>query len=365
LLELLVLVSWYSSLVMGGRCSQCLQKERPSDASLAQGSQLEGAAAAPLVVEEQAPLANRVVGSKVAKAMSRFGQQLPSGGFASEEGRISLPPDEVGNILRSLSAQTFGKSWAIAGIYEHQALKVGLRRLDEAWEGIGLTAFPIGKGALLKETLLRSLLSGDLHIKSLPGADVVGAQPDLHRLSLVQLLRLRVILLDFTPSGAGGAGVSTFNGQASAENFVRTLDGALFKSLGEKLISSGAKSDANVLELGRDAVLMVAAASAVPSPAWWCWWLPVENGRRMFFDAAHFHVQDAFPEGGVLEVDKKSKPDRNDPTGNLIQMDWQIKCVTIEAELCSDAPIRGKSGVVANVVSVKNLQEGRERLKST
>lgn len=350
------------------RWRQCFSRRGTADAA-------DHVAADPLPSEtanvaalEESKSGGRNVGTKVAKAMDRMGKQRPSGGFSSEEGRISMPPEAVGNVLRSLSAQTLkeGTSWpkTVTGIYEHQALKVGLRSLDEAWAGSGLADFPIGKDALVKESLLRSLLFGEVHLKSLPGSDLVAAQGDLQRLSLGQLLRLRVLLLDFTPSGAGGGGVSAFNFQASHETFLRMLDGLVFARLGEKIRGGGVQCDADTADLGRDSALMVAAATAISSPSWWCWWLPMEKSRRVFFDASKFQISESFPAGGVLEADKRSKVDRNETTGNLRQMDWQVRHVMSAADLRTDSPVRRKSSGLADVVSAEALQDGRSRLRS-
>jgi len=247
----------------------------------------------------------------------------------------------------------------MGGIYEHQGMKIGLRRLDQIWAGADLDVYPTGKGALLKERLFRNLFSGEMEIQSIPANDISGAQPDIQRLSLVQLLRLRVILIDFVPSGGNGLN------SGAAEAFIRTLDSTLFEKLGQRLANVGFASaePGNFASLGRESMMMMGAAGAVTSPSWWVWWVPGSDKQRVFFDAQQYTIAKAFPADGVLEVTIFSKPDTNDSTGMLRWMDWQVRHITKEDDLNPQPP--RKNGGVAGLVSEEALQSGRARLKST
>mmetsp|Transcript_103339 Transcript_103339/g.308718 ORF Transcript_103339/g.308718 Transcript_103339/m.308718 type:complete len:381 (-) Transcript_103339:84-1226(-) len=231
---------------------------------------------------------------------------------AVEEHMVTPPAASVGE-----------GGWRIRGVYEYQVLKAGLRHLDGTWPTGELLAFPRGKdgnSALFRERLLGQLLSAELRLQSITNNDVAAAQRDLDRLSLRQLLRLRVLHLDFTPSGCGADTVTAVGG--THEAFLAKLDGLLFRQLGQRALGSLAKEPEGglLLEqeahgLGRQAVLMASAALAVPSPPWWCWW--VTNDRRIFFHPERFESEGAFPAGGVLEVTEYSKSDRHEPTGKL------------------------------------------------
>jgi len=229
-------------------------------------------------------------------------------------------------------------SWRIQGLYEHQALKVGLRRLDVSWEVDSLLEFPRGKdgGALLfRELLFKQLLMGKIRLQSVTGNDIAAAQRDLDSLSLRQLLRLRIQHIDFTPSGCGADTVSAVGG--THEAFLSKLDGLLFRGLGVKAAGEFV-STLDAHKLGREAVLFTAGAASISSPQWWCWWLTEE--RRTFFHAANFACTAIFPNGeSVLEVTDLSKRDRHEPTGSLRWLDWRIDAVAEESKL-SPAPMR-------------------------
>merc|ERR1719210_428436 len=99
------------------------------------------------------------------------------------------------------------REWRIKGVYDHQVLKAGLRRLDIEWTSgaTGLFDLPRGKDGsalLFRESLFRDLLAGKIQLQSVPVNDVSAAQNDIKRLSLLQLLHLRVQHIDFTPSGS-------------------------------------------------------------------------------------------------------------------------------------------------------------------
>jgi len=211
---------------------------------------------APTSVPEAPRPPARPRGEKVLKAMARMGKQRPSGRFNSEEGRYSAShvKAKAAPVMMAPPVESINDGlWAIKGIYEHQGLKIGLRRLDELWAGVDLDKYPTGKGGLLKEKLFRNLFSGEMQIQAIPANDLSAAQPDIQRLSLVQLLRLRVILLDFVPSGGGGLS------SGASEAFIRTLDTLLFEKLGQRIGSAGLISSepSCFAALGREAMMMM------------------------------------------------------------------------------------------------------------
>lgn len=352
---------------MGNRCQQCASSNADKtgttgDITTNNNCHDPEVEKAPTDVPEAAPEAPkpRPKGEKVLKALARMGKQRKSGGFESEEGRYSASNVRASPVMMVPPVETVKDGlWAIKGIYEHQNMKIGLRRLDKMWAGADLDVYPTGKGALLKEKLFRNLFSGEMEIQSIHANDISAAQLDIQQLSLVQLLRLRVILIDFVPSGRHG-----LNSGAS-DAFIRTLDSTLFEKLGQRLANTGLASCelSNFASLGRESMMMMGAAGAVTAPRWWVWWVPGSDKQRVFFDAQNYAIAQVFPADGVLEVSVFSKPDTNDSTGMLRWMDWQVRQITQEDDLNPEPPY--KNSGVAGLVSEEALQAGRARLKST
>jgi len=237
--------------------------------------------------------------------------------------------------------------WRIRGVYEHQVLKAGLRLLDKEWPTDNLLDFPRGKDGVLREKLLGDLLGGKIRLQSVLNNEVAAAQKDVQKLTLRQLLRLRVLHIDFTPSGCGADTVHSVGG--THEAFLSTVDTLLFRQLGKRATCDVTKDSASAANgnssdlhrLGREAVFLAAAAAAVTTSPWWCWWLTDE--RRVFFHAGRFAAAATFPEdssGGVLEVTDYSRADRHDPSGKLRWLDWRVVAMTEEAKLAS-TPLRG------------------------
>lgn len=248
--------------------------------------------------------------------------------------------------------------WRIKGVYEHQVLKAGLRQLSERWcqDQADLLSFPKGSDGrplMFREKFFRDLLEGSVRLQSLPARDISSAQPDIKHLALPQLLHLRVLHLDYSPSGVGADTVHSVGG--TQEAFMATLDSELFRLLGRRAMGLngegktwGSRGRVGVAEnadisdvhrLGREAVFLVSAAAAIPAVPWWAWW--VTDERRRFFDASKFTSVEHFPRGkdGVLEVTDYSKPDRHEPTGRLRWFDWKVCLVPEECQL-SAAPLR-------------------------
>lgn len=311
----------------------------------------------------------------------------------AEEGRsIIIPPVE--NISDS--------SWRIHGMYEHQLLKAGLQHLDAAWPQVEILQFGSngegfqwrfgrsekasdGSSALLRKRLFKDLLSGQIHLRSVPASDLAAAQGDVRRLSLAQLLRLRVLHIDFVPSGSGADTVSDVGSTHQA--FMSLLDRLLFEQLGRK---AGAGASNKLLQaaeahrLGREVVLIIAAASSLSASPWWSWWVTPEC--RTFFHVKHFiHSREfaskEFPcdgEMGVLEVKvDRSRPDPHEPTGRLRWFDWSIELATSKAELSATPPHDGRGGQPGSSkesntttaptisISVETLSEARRGLRQT
>merc|ERR1711871_1358821 len=153
-----------------------------------------------------------------------------------------------------------------------------------------------GHSVLSKESMFKDMLTGARLLKGVPPTDAAAGQKDLHHLTVHQLLRIRVLNLDFAPGG---------NGSHAA--FLSTLDDLICKRLGQIAASSRDRSQSgNAICLGRDLVLAIAASKVVSTPRHWlCWY----GSRRIFFHmdrlACTSCCDAAFEDGGVLEFDDK------------------------------------------------------------
>jgi hypothetical protein len=258
---------------------------------------------------------------------------------AAEEAAAAPAKVVVDAVMLAPPVECLGAGeWRIKGVYEHQVLKAGLRQLDHRWPVDTLMDFAPG---LFREKLIREIMLETITLQSVPTGDVSAAQRDLHFLSLRQLLRLRVLHIDFTPSGCGADSISRVG--ETHEAFLSTLDSLLFKQLGRKAAAAemdGAVGVSDLHRLGRDAVFLAAASAAVGTPPWWVWWITDE--RRIFFHAERFEISEAFPEadGGALEITDYSRPDAHDPSGRLRWFDWRLCSVTDDTKL-SEAPKKG------------------------
>lgn len=294
----------------------------------------------------RAPARSRpVTGQKVADLMSNMvtsegRQKLREVEAAAEDAEDSRPQHV--EILRKPPVESRGEEeWRICGVYTHQVLKAGLRQLDDAWPVDELFEFSRGGNldagrGLKMESLLRNLLAGSIRLQSVPAVDVSAAQYDLRRLSLRQLLRIRVHHLEFTPSGSGADSVSTVG--AHHQGFMSTLDGTLFKLLGKYAVGDLAAATDDFHRLGREAVLLAAAQAGLSeTPARrWCWCL--DDSRRAYFDVAAYACTEHFPEEGVFEVVDLSKRDAHEPTGRLQWFDWRVQVIR-DASLLTAKPL--------------------------
>ncbi|CAE8600440.1 unnamed protein product, partial [Polarella glacialis] len=254
----------------------------------------------------------------------------------NEEAKEAAGPAAPAGLTSSPVECLGAGKWRIQGLYEHQLLKLGLRRLDaeELWSAesfVNLLQLPSG---LFRERLLRDLLSGEVRLQSVLPSDIAAAQWDLRQLGVRQLLRLRVQHLDFIPSGCGSNSVTAVGN--THEAFLATLDSLVFQQLGRHAVSSQVVAplkNAEAYSLGREAVLMAAAATAITETPFWSWWI---NGQcRVFFNAPRFECTSKFPGNGgkVLEVTDLSKADHQEPTGKLRWLDWSVNLISSEADL--------------------------------
>lgn len=209
--------------------------------------------------------------------------------------------------------------YKLHGIHEDTVLKIGLRCLEARWcTDDTLLELPLqedGKSRILKGALITGLLKQERDLKSMPMGDVAAAQGDLKHLSLCQLLRIRVWLLDYEPQRQANTVVAQ-GGNAHAA-FMASLDSLLFLKLGTRASpdsdsGAGATDTQQLHRLGLELVCIVAAAqSAIAEELgcvrWWAWWL---EQRRVFFDVESFALSDVFPkEGGAVQVEEKTRVD--------------------------------------------------------
>jgi hypothetical protein len=284
------------------------------------------------------------------------------GKMSTPRGRSPMSPEQDGPDTAHTAASTRSPAhatlplqecgtaaWCIAGIYEHQALLMGLRCLDEAWAARGrdaqhqLTHLPSG---LRRAKLIEKLLGGIVTLQAVTGNDIATAQCDLQSLSVQQLLRLRVKNLDVMPVLAVGS---------THEVFLTTLDRLLFQKLGNRAVEKASAVPVPTLlpsrapaefvdeyKVGREAVLYVAASVSLTASPWWSWW--VTDERRIFFNAERFESSVRFPTGdeaGVLQVADFSKAEKHESKDRYRRLDWRIQLISDEACL-SNVPLRGQ-----------------------
>lgn len=232
--------------------------------------------------------------------------------------------------------------YKLHGIHEDSVLKIGLRCLEARWcTDDALLELPLqedAKSRILKGTLITGLLKRERDLKSMPMGDVAAAQGDLKHLSLCQLLRIRVWLLDYEPQRQANTVVA--QGGNSHAAFMSSLDSLLLIKLGSKasadsISGAGAPDTQQLHRLGIELVCIVAAAhsalaEALGSIRWWVWWL---EQRRVFFDIESFALTGIFPkEEGVVQVEDKSKVDSR-MDGCRRAFEWNVVHVKEESLL--------------------------------
>lgn len=90
---------------------------------------------------------------------------------------------------------------------------------------LDLPRYPNGRHRILREGYMLRLLKAEAQLGNSMNADIACAQPDLKYLNLMQILKLRVIHIDFTLTSA----------TQSQEAFIRSLDNRLTSALKEHL----------------------------------------------------------------------------------------------------------------------------------
>jgi hypothetical protein len=248
---------------------------------------------------------------------------------------------------KALPVQETKSGWCIRGIYEHQGLKMGLRQLSTRPEVLREPA-TIKRSYLLKEKLLMDLADGKVDLTTIHANDLNAAQGDVPKLSVRQLLSIAV-KYDSQSKGAPG-------------EFMMIVENALYEKLGECATATADLSCAcddvdDVRRLGREAVLLVAAAAAIPCSSTWSWWI---MGGRVFFDAQSFTRVKAFPKAGVLEFFDYSKVERF--AGRSI--DWQVRLTENEGDLRNVAEQQLQVSSVAKV-SLEAITQCRAALRKT
>jgi len=241
----------------------------------------------------------------------------------------SPPPPELAPVLFDclpVESLAPGKWW-IHGLHEQQALKAGLRRLDNTWDAQDIHILQSGNAKLLREGLLQDLISGKRHLKAVPMCDISAAQGDVPHLTLRQLLRMRVLNLDYAPLGEGAAAVQAF---------IQKVDALLFRRIGLAALGNmfGDLNEAAEHRLGRDLAMITAAAATLQEP---CWWVCFADHHRFWFDPTSFKASTIFPRsGGVLEITDSSKVDPHSK-GMQRCLDWKV-CLMVREDQVS--PVR-------------------------
>lgn len=224
--------------------------------------------------------------------------------------------------------------WRIHGLHVEKILNAGFQRLDRVLGTDGIDDLPIGptgRTPLLRESLMKGLIAGQRDFKTVAMTDASAAQKDLPYLSLRQLLRLRVLNLDFASGGS-----------STHAAFLSTAEGLIFQRLGQKAADSNDPAEvASAKKLGRVLVLLVAAAKSVPTPPCWVCWF---EDRRIFFHMGRLACTEcagiAFSDGGVLEFNDRSEPDRN-TGGHRLMFNLMVNLVTTESGLREAQPETG------------------------
>eukprot|EP00931_Biecheleriopsis_adriatica_P095270 TRINITY_DN6890_c0_g1_i3.p1 TRINITY_DN6890_c0_g1~~TRINITY_DN6890_c0_g1_i3.p1 ORF type:complete len:762 (-),score=260.93 TRINITY_DN6890_c0_g1_i3:60-2345(-) len=158
------------------------------------------------------------------------------------------------------------ESFAVGPLSEELVRRAGILAVRQAVGDADLLSFPKrpnGTPLLLRQSFFERLLNGKMQLASFPAADVSGAQMDVRKLALPQLLFIRCSLLD-----ANFAPMST---QAA---FVQAVDTALDEQLLRRLSQEGALTASegvvrlSLLAYGAHAELQKQGASLPPAEHW-------------------------------------------------------------------------------------------------
>jgi hypothetical protein len=213
-------------------------------------------------------------------------------------------------------------------------MHAGLLRLDSILESGNIDSLPLnsqGKSHLRCPTLYKDLLKGARKIKDVPPVEVAGAQKDLPYLSLRQLIRLRVLNIDFAPGG-----------HSLHAALLSMMDTLIFQRLGKRAANSNDPSKIVTFgKLGRSVVILIELTKYFSvSRRWICWF----GDQRIFLDTVRLactQLTDIGIEGGALEYTDNSEPDRL-ASGQNKWLDFTVKHVSNESELGSYRPVKPK-----------------------
>jgi hypothetical protein len=297
-----------------------------------------------LIADEEAKsLANRRMSQEIIKERRRSDRKIS--GYASLR-PLAIEPGE------SLPFTKKGPgAYSVKGATEQHAISLGLRVLSRTWKDDVVEMVPAKRrNFVLKEQLLKDLISGEKEFQRIHQNDIAAAQRDLRELSLLPLLRLKVKNEDSSSQ------------QGAHKTFMECLDTALFERLGQRATEAvelrPPASKEEHQNLGREAVLMVATAASIASVQHWSWWL--RDDYRVYFDPCLFSWLLDFPTGGCFEFGKYSRMDQ----GSLCMMDWQVSFVEGEAGLKTGQEMaRRKSKVLT--LTKRDILRRRSTLKQT
>ena len=88
------------------------------------------------------------------------------------------PVEILVSIILTSTLEIIGPgTWRIRGIYEHQALKIGLRCLDEAWSLDGKSLSEQLPSGLFRAKLMGELLQGVVSLQSITGNIATSQRP--------------------------------------------------------------------------------------------------------------------------------------------------------------------------------------------
>lgn len=242
--------------------------------------------------------------------------------------------------------------WEIKGMYEHQAVKLGLRNLDRMFSGdmsdddssddsddesgrvskekslplrsrksTGGSGAPGKKQWLMNDKLIKDLVAGSREFVAVSVREIAAAQPDLRKMNLQDLLRLRVNNLEVVSRSE------------VHDYFLATVDDMLFMQIGRLVVDESCVSDkidaegedkSKIPPIGKDSCILLAAAGTLAATRYWSWWITEDT--RVFFDSKTFTCRENFPEDhGVYEFNDYSKMDSTDRSGTRRWLEWQVK----------------------------------------
>ncbi|CAK9067809.1 unnamed protein product [Durusdinium trenchii] len=144
---------------------------------------------------------------------------------------------------------------------EQKVLESGLLALQAqlATSPKRATAVARQGSAVLRASFFERLLEGHVELKACPANDVAAAQGDLKKLSLSQLLALRILTKDFPTTSVGSLKVHG--------HFLAALSSELFQQLGARALGDEIATRRRLEQIGQRLVLCLGAAELLSSVA--------------------------------------------------------------------------------------------------